>query len=952
MTSRPDSALMTAALGYARAGWRVFPCRRKDKSPWPGKDVDPATGEKIPNSGGLRKASTDPEQIRAWWTKWPDAMIGAVTGPGMNAFVVDPDAYVDAEGEVHDRGAQLQALEQLLGVPLPETPMVITPGGGCHLYFALPELPDGVKLGNRDKGLPFKINVRGDDTGYVIVPPSVNAEGRAYEWVKRYSEVPLAPAPATLVQLLTAPPPAPAGGSDTAPKPSRSRDSATGDAEEDAVRRFAVALLSKQSARVAAAPEGERGSTLNICAHTLGGAIGAGILSQNVVEAELLYAADRSGLLAKDGRERVLTIMRSGISTGEAKPLHSAVDAVRAEARERAQRTAGRSARPRAASGGALPARDTPREPASAGEASGRSPPDAAAPPAAPAPRAGVGFDQPSQMGGAAPTPLDGGRGGAAKDDDADLDGDGAFLPQTDLGNAERWCARHGSRFRHSSKLGWLAWDGRRWSREDADTLLSHSIYATVRAIGDEAVWLAAAGEAFRADHPYDEVKVLEGDAAPDPRDPDPYSDIKRAMRRSDKLRGWGRTSENAARIAAIRTLAIPMVAVLPEAFDRDPLKFNLLNGTLTFLRPTADYSSAIVRLDPHDPADLITKLAPVEFDGHADCPEYDRFFSQVQPEKDKRRMLHGWGGYNMTGDTEEQAFMILHGATGGNGKSTWMNALAAIMGDYASSVPVQTFLDQGTRRKGGDATPDIAELPGQRMVFASEPPRGAKLGEELIKLITGGEKMKARHLNKDFFNFVPVMKLSIVTNPKLELSDDKALWRRVIYSEWIVSIPPAERDKGLPKKLLAESSGILNRMIEGVKDWLEHGLWALVPESVKAATEQYHDERDPLGRFIELCIKQERGERVQSSTMFEVYKAWSRWAGEKEWTQTGFSTAMANRGFTKKQSNNIVWLDLKLLKQASDFPDPNDRRPWDGGGGHQPWIGIDDGDDPPDRDT
>ena len=270
---------MTAALGYARAGWRVFPCNPLNKRPLLGKDVDPATGEKIPNTGGLRKASSDLALIREWWTKWPNAMIGALTGPGMNAFVVDPDAYVDADGEVHDRGAQLQALEQLLDMPLPETPMVIMPGGGCHLYFALPELPDGRKLGNRDKGLPFKINVRGDDTGYVIVPPSVTSDGRSYEWVKRYSEVPLAAAPARLVELLTAPDPVAAASGDTAPKPSRPRDSATGNAEEDAVRRFAVALLSKQAARAAAAPEGERGSTLNICAHTLGGAIGAGILS-------------------------------------------------------------------------------------------------------------------------------------------------------------------------------------------------------------------------------------------------------------------------------------------------------------------------------------------------------------------------------------------------------------------------------------------------------------------------------------------------------------------------------------------------------------------------------------------------------------------------------------------------------------------------------------------------
>lgn len=897
---RPDSPLMTAALGYARAGWRVFPCNPLNKRPLLPKDRDPETGAEIPKSGGLRKASNDLELVREWWTRWPNAMIGALTGPGMKAFVVDPDSYVDGDGVVHDRGAQLQALEQLLGEPIPETPMVVTPGGGCHLYFALPELPAGQRLGNRSKGLPFKIDVRGDDTGYVIVPPSINADGRAYEWVKRYSEVPLAPAPAALIALLTAPDP---GAAAEGPRPSRP---STSDAEDEAVRRYAVALLSKQTAIVAGASEGERGSTLNTCAHTLGGAVGAGILSERLVEAELMDAASRCGLVAKDGEARVRQILQAGLQTGIAKPLD--IESVRAEARQRAGRT-----RSRAAGGGASPARQPSPTPPPGGAAAAPSP--AASP--RPAPRGDDRFGQPSQMGGPAAS-FGHGAGGRAANDDGDLDEYGARRPQTDLGNTERWLARHGHRFKWSAALGWLAWDERRWSREDADTLLTQSIFETVRAIGDEADWLFALGEAHREG---------DGDLL---RDPDPIVDEKKKLRLSDRLRQWGRTSENAARIAAVRTLAVAMVSVPPQAFDRDPMRINVLNGTLVFIRGDENYSSPIVRLDPHNPDDLITKLAPVTYDERADCPTYDAFIAQVQPDEAERRMLHAWAGYNMTGITDEQAFMILHGATGGNGKSTWVNTLGGVLGDYASSVPVQTFLDQGTRRKGGDATPDIAELPGQRMVFASEPPRGAKLGEELIKIITGGEKMKARFLNKDFFNFVPVMKLWIITNPKLELSDDKALWRRVIYSEWKVFIPLVDRDPELVKKLLAESSGVLNRMLDGLKDWMEHGLWKLVPDSVRQATEQYHDERDPLGRFLGMCVAPERGEKVQSSTMYEVYRAWARWAQEKEWTQTGFSTAMGNRGYVKKQSNNVYWLDVKLLKLAADFPDPGDRRPWD----------------------
>jgi putative DNA primase/helicase len=182
-------------------------------------------------------------------------------------------------------------------------------------------------------------------------------------------------------------------------------------------------------------------------------------------------------------------------------------------------------------------------------------------------------------------------------------------------------------------------------------------------------------------------------------------------------------------------------------AFDADPFKINTKGGTLVVSRGDDDY----ITLKPHDPLDLITKLAPVAYDPAATCPMYDRFLEEVQPDEKMRRFLHQWGGLSLTGDTSEQRMVVFWGK-GANGKSTLLETWAHVAGDYTKSVMVETFLDQGRARRGGEPTPDLAMLAGVRFLRTSEPERGAKLSEALIKLITGGDTMQVRHLNRDFF--------------------------------------------------------------------------------------------------------------------------------------------------------------------------------------------------------
>jgi putative DNA primase/helicase len=535
---------------------------------------------------------------------------------------------------------------------------------------------------------------------------------------------------------------------------------------------------------------------------------------------------------------------------------------------------------------------------------------------AAPGPLAGGQARQWSQLGGSADrTPEQEGADRAC-----------GFLPLTDLGNAERWQVRHGHDFRHCPEIGWLAWDGQRWSRDNADTRIIDSVFDVVRAIQFEARQRAQLGQAWNdkvarlfEDMNKDKIGKDQCDAglAALGDDPDPIvkATKEHVTRASDKLAVWGRSSESAAKIAAVAQLAASLVAVRHDDLDANPMAFNLMNGTLHFERRKG--VGTIIKLHPHRREDLITMLAPVIYDPDAGSPMYDAFLQRVQPDPMVRAFLHAYAGYCLTGDTGEQKFVICHGALGANGKSTWADVLGRMWGDYAIAVNIAVFMDEKVR-SGSAPSPDLAELPRKRLVRTSEPPRGVPFAESMVKLVTGGEPLPARQLNKPFFRFLPEFKILVSMNPEPELSDDAAIWRRVRVCPWDVSIPEAERDDQLVIKLMNEASGILNHFLKGLEDWGCDGLPNVA--AVMAATSSMRDTRDPLARFLRLAVDIDPVERVQSTALYRVYQAWCLFEGEKPWSQKGWGAAMRNKGFKTIQSSTVHYLGLKLVRDEGAF--------------------------------
>ncbi len=499
-----------------------------------------------------------------------------------------------------------------------------------------------------------------------------------------------------------------------------------------------------------------------------------------------------------------------------------------------------------------------------------------------------------------------------------------ALLALTDLGNAQRFVARFGDVFKYVEQWGWLAWDGRRWNTHEADAILSRAVHETIKAIAEEAHQLRFLSLIYDQD-PILQSRIVAFKTGDDDRLwVNPVFDIKKGgviVTAADRLSGWCLASQSNSHITCIAKLAQAYLTASPESFDADPMAFNVANGTLRFAKHDAD---DYVSFHAHTKQDLITKISDVIYDPKAESPVYDAFLARVQPDEAMRVHLHAWGGVSMTALL--LARLSFWYGTGRNGKSTLIDAWAHVLGDYSQTIPIESFLDQGRSRRGGEASPDIASLPGIRCLRTSEPEKGAKLAESLVKLVTGGEPLRARHLNRDFFEFRPAFKLTMQGNYKPRIDGtDEGIWARILLVPWNVMIPAEERDVDLPAKLKAEASGILNRLLDGLRYYLDKGLTP--PDEVLAATAEYREDSDPIGRFLAECtIRTAPAEkqRTGGKELWLVYKAWSSANGERAATPKGFSRGLQDHGVQRLKSSGIFYLDISQTKYVSDFEGMN----------------------------
>lgn len=460
-------------------------------------------------------------------------------------------------------------------------------------------------------------------------------------------------------------------------------------------------------------------------------------------------------------------------------------------------------------------------------------------------------------------------------------------VENTDLGNARRLAGRFGHELRHCAALGWFTWDGARWRKDETGAAMRLA-KATAELIWDEAKTAAKEDQEEKA--------------------------------------GWALASQSAPRLEAMLRLAATeeRIAVTADTFDRDPWLLNVLNGTIDLRTGT---------LLPHDPARHMTKMAPVPYDPAATCPRFLRFLGDVfQGNADLIRFVQKALGYALSGDVSFQVLFFLHGE-GSNGKSTLITVVLHVMGDYAAPAAPDILLS----RHGERHPTEIADLFGRRLVTCVEVGKGRSFNEALVKWLTGGDRIKARHMRMDFFEFEPTHKIFICANNKPRVREtDHAFWRRlqlIPFAVKFVDRPagatgesgPGEKDPFLVAKLKAEAAGILRWMVEGCLAMQREGL--APPRDVEAATTAYRCGEDVLGLFLDECCLVRPDARVLKGALYDSYVSWARIAGEHVLPMREFRKYLVEKGFTESRvhGGGRAWAGVGLTSSGSAEPPSGD---------------------------
>jgi putative DNA primase/helicase len=439
----------------------------------------------------------------------------------------------------------------------------------------------------------------------------------------------------------------------------------------------------------------------------------------------------------------------------------------------------------------------------------------------------------------------------------------------TDRGNAERVVHDHGKdlRYCHPFKR-WGVWDSIRW-REDQTGEVIRRIEDTERRLLRWAL---------------DKIKALtEAEKEGDSDDDERAAQLKKLKRIIAHCLRW----EGARQISDCEKLmrSEPGIPILPDQLDTDPYLLNLQNGTL-------DLRTG--KLREHRREDFITKLAPVVFDPTAKCALWEKSLLRwMDGNADLAGYLQRVIGYSLTGIVTEHCLWFFHGA-GANGKSTFLATILALLGDYGCQAVSDLLL-----QKCNETHPtERADLHGRRFIATIETDEGKRMAEAIMKQMTGGDKIRARKMRQDFFEFEPRHKIFLAANHKPVIrGTDYAMWRRIKLVPFNVTITEEEKDKNLLEKLKTELPGVLAWGLRGCLQWQQAGLGE--PDEVRQATAAYQAEQDTLAGFIASCCFVHREAKCKAGALLDAY---TEYTGDKFMTPQAFAKRLEAKGYSSQK--------------------------------------------------
>lgn len=363
------------------------------------------------------------------------------------------------------------------------------------------------------------------------------------------------------------------------------------------------------------------------------------------------------------------------------------------------------------------------------------------------------------------------------------------------------------------------------------------------------------------------------------------------------------------------------------QHLDGIPLMIDELDGYVDYL----NVQNGIVNLRngeliPHDARFMMSKICGCEYDPSSEKkPErWLKFLHEVtNGDKELERYLQKCVGYSLTGSVREQCAFFLYGI-GNNGKSTFLETIAEMLGDYASNAQPETIMMKKFGESGSGS--DIARLRSARMVTTEEPTEGVRLNEGLIKQLTGGGKVTCRFLYGDEFEYAPEFKIWIATNHKpVVRGTDMGIWRRIRLIPFEVNIPAEKVDKQLKFKLREEMPQILKWAVQGCMLYRKEGLEP--PKCVVESTAEYKAEMDLMATFMEACITIDytATELIPANELYSIYTEWARANNEYVMTSRKFYGELGKRTPEKKRiASGIVYQKIRLTDFAKRFQHKN----------------------------
>lgn len=434
---------------------------------------------------------------------------------------------------------------------------------------------------------------------------------------------------------------------------------------------------------------------------------------------------------------------------------------------------------------------------------------------------------------------------------------------RTDAGNAELLASNYKNSIRFCFEYSkWLVYDGKRWK---FDT--SNQIYEYVKKTMRTA------------------YKTFKG---------------------NEEAQKYYRSSESKAKMTSTVFLAQTLLPISPEELDSDNWLLNVQNGII-------DLKTG--KLLPHNPKYFITKICKASYNPKNTNTLWNKSLAKIMPDKNIRDFAQRFAGYSLTGSVREEKFVVLNGE-GGTGKGTFTETLADLMGDYADTLSTDILIQSRNANTGNEPTPEIAKLPGVRLLLASETGQGQILDESKVKAMTGGDRITCRRLRCDPFTFQPSFKLWLSTNhvPRVR-GTDEGVWRRMRITPFDQQFKDGQnRDNTIKEELhnTENLESVLVWAVQGCLEWQKQGLNE--PESILKTTNDFREECDILEHFFtdecEIGLKNEAPVKM----FYHVFKDWCTDNGHMPTSSTTFTRLMETKKYTKvKKSHGAVWLGIKI---------------------------------------